>query len=85
VNTASFVSEIAGRHYPMYGGGSFAIQPPGPEDGAELSRLVRTWDDLQDWLILKTEDSEQIFSIHLNLAGPRFWRAVIWERFGIQR
>jgi predicted amidohydrolase len=85
VNTASFVSEIAGRNFPMYGGGSFAIQPPGPEDGAELSRLVRQWDDLQDWLILKTDDGEQIFTIHLNVAGPRFWRAVIWERFGIQR
>jgi hypothetical protein len=69
----------------MYGGGSFAIQPPGPEDGGELSRLVRNWDDLQDWLILKADDAEQILTIHLNLAGPRFWRSVIWERFGIQR
>jgi predicted amidohydrolase len=85
VNTASFVSEIAGRHYPMFGGGSFAIQPPGPEDGGELSRLVRNWDDLQDWLILKADDAEQLLTIQLNLVGPRFWRPVIWGRFGIQR
>lgn len=85
VNTASFVAEITGRDYPMYGGNSFAIQPPGPEDGAELSRLVRNWDDLQDWFILKSGDSEQILTIELDLNGPRFWRHVIWERFGIQR
>ncbi|MBI4644788.1 MAG: carbon-nitrogen hydrolase family protein [Deltaproteobacteria bacterium] len=85
VNTSSFVSEIAGRHYPMHGGGSFAIQPPGPEDGAELSRLVRNWDDLSDWVILKAGEEEQLLTIHLNLAGPRLWRPVIWERFGIQR
>jgi predicted amidohydrolase len=85
VNTSSFMSEIAGRHYPMHGGGSFAIQPPGPEDGAELSRLVRNWDDLSDWVILKAGEEEQMITVHLDLAGPRFWRPVIWERFGIQR
>jgi predicted amidohydrolase len=85
VNTTSFMSEIAGRHYPMHGGGSFAIQPPGPDDGAELSRLVRNWDDLSDWVILKASEEEQLLTIHLDLAGPRLWRPVIWERFGIQR
>jgi predicted amidohydrolase len=85
VNTLSFTSEIAGRHYPMHGGGSFAIQPPGPEDGGELSRLVRHWDDLREWMILQAGEEEQILTIQLNLEGPRFWRAVIFERFGIQR
>jgi len=85
VNTSSFVSEIAGRNYPMYGGGSFAIQPPGPEDGGELSRLVRNWDDLNEWFSLRAGEEEQILPVHLNLAGPRLWRPVIWERFGIQR
>lgn len=85
VNTASFTAEIAGRHYPMQGGGSFAIQPPGPEDGGELSRLVRNWDDLRDWVILQAGEEEQLVSIQLDVAGPRLWRPVIWERFGIQR
>ncbi len=85
VNTASFTAEIAGRNYTMQGGGSFAIQPPGPDDAAELSRLVRNWDDLHDWIIFKADDEEQVFTIHLDLAGPRVWRPVIWERFGMQR
>jgi predicted amidohydrolase len=85
VNTSSFTAEIAGRIYPMHGGGSFAIQPPGPEDGGELSRLVRNWDDLNEWMILQAGEEEQILTLHLDVAGPRLWRSVIWERFGIQR
>jgi hypothetical protein len=69
----------------MHGGGSFAIQPPGPEDGGELSRLVRNWDDLNEWMILQAGEEEQILTLHLDVAGPRLWRSVIWERFGIQR
>ena len=85
VNTSSFTAEIAGRDYPMHGGGSFAIQPPGPADGAELSRLVRNWDDLNHWLILQSGPEEQLITVQMDLAGPRLWRPVIWERFGIQR
>jgi len=85
VNTASFTAEIAGRSYPMQGGGSFAIQPPGPPDGGELSRLVRNWDDLHHWFILEADAEEESLYVELDLAGPRLWRPVIWERFGIQR
>jgi predicted amidohydrolase len=85
VNTATFAAEIAGRTYPMQGGGSFAIQPPGPGDGAELSRQIRHWDDLHHWFVLKAGEAEEILTVHLDLAGPRLWRPVIWERFGMQR
>ena len=85
VNTAAFVAQIAGRQYPMQGGGSFAIQPPAPGEEKELARLIRAWDDLEPWVILKGGETEEILTVHLNLAGPRRWRPVIRERFGIQR
>jgi predicted amidohydrolase len=85
VNTQPFTTEIGGRFYPMQGGGSFAIQPPGPGDGAELSRLVRRWDDLDHWFILKAGEEEESLEVGLDLAGPARWRQVIWDRFGIQR
>jgi predicted amidohydrolase len=53
VNTAAAVVEIAGRHYPLQGGSSFAIQPPAPMDKAELARQVRDWDGLGEWLVLR--------------------------------
>ena len=84
VNTAAFVAEIAGRHYPMQGGRSFAIQPPVPKDQAEMSRLVRHWDDLDHWLILQGGEGEEILAVTLDLAGPRHWRPIIQERFGIR-
>jgi predicted amidohydrolase len=85
VNTARFTAEIAGRQYPMQGGRSFAIQPPTPEDEKELARLIRAWDDLQHWVILKGGEHEEILSVSLDLQGPRRWRPKIWERFGIKK
>ena len=85
VNTQAFVAEIAGRHYPMQGGGSFAIQPPAPEQEKDLARLIRTWDHLDHWVILKGGETEEVLSVHLDLAGPRHWRPTIRQRFGIQR
>lgn len=85
VNTAAFVAQIAGRHYPMQGGGSFAIQPPAPPEEKELARLIRTWNHLDHWIILKGGGTEEILSVHLDLSGPRHWRPTIWKRFGIQR
>lgn len=84
VNTAAGVVEIAGRHYPLQGGGSFAIQPPVPADNAELARQVRDWDDLEAWMVLRGGETEAILSINLDLEGPRRWRPAIRERFGIQ-
>jgi predicted amidohydrolase len=85
VNTAGFVAEIAGRHYPMQGGGSFAIQPPAPQEEKELARLIRTWDRLEEWVILQGGEAEEILSVRLDLAGPRHWRPIIFQRFGIQK
>jgi predicted amidohydrolase len=85
VNTAWFVAQVGGRQYPMQGGGSFAIQPPAPEGDAEMARLIRSWDDLGDWLILQGGEGEEILSVTLDLAGPRRWRPLIWERFGMGR
>jgi predicted amidohydrolase len=85
VNTSTFVAQIAGRQYPMQGGGSFAIQPPAPGEEKELARLIRAWDDLEPWIILKGGEAEEILTIHLDLAGPRRWRPVIRERFGIHK
>ena len=83
VNTASQVAEIAGRHYPLQGGRSFAIQPPAPADDAELARQVRTWDDLADWVVLQGAEDQARLTVTLNLDGPRRWRPVIRQRFGI--
>jgi len=82
VNTAAFTAEIAGRRYPMQGGRSFAMQPPAPANDAEMARLIRGWDDLDDWVILTGGEGEEILSVTLDLAGPRHWRPLIWERFG---
>jgi predicted amidohydrolase len=84
VNTAAFVAEISGRRYPHQGGGSFAIQPPGPVNEQELAHLIRNWDSLQDWIILRGGEHEEMLSIYLDLEGPRKWRPVIQERFGIR-
>jgi len=84
VNTAPLVAEIAGRHYALQGGGSFAIQPPAPADNAALARQVRTWDDLTDWLVLRGGETEARLTVNLDLEGPRRWRPVIRRRFGIQ-
>ncbi len=84
VNTAAAVVEIAGRHYPLQGGGSFAIQPPVPVDNAEMARWVRDWDDLAEWIVLRGSEAEAILSLNLDLDGPRRWRPAIRQRFGIQ-
>jgi predicted amidohydrolase len=84
VNTAAGVVEIAGRPYTLQGGRSFAIQPPAPEDDAALARQVRTWDDLAEWIATRGGDAEASITVNLDLDGPRRWRPVIRERFGIQ-
>jgi predicted amidohydrolase len=85
VNTAAFVAEISGRRYPHQGGGSFAIQPPVPVNEQELAHLVRNWDSLQAWIVRQGGEAEEILSIDLDLEGPRHWRPVIQERFGMHR
>jgi predicted amidohydrolase len=85
VNTAAFTAEIAGRQYPMQGGGSFAIQPPAPAQEQEMAPLIRAWDDLEHWIILKGGEGEEMLTVQLDLKGPRRWRPKIWERFGIRR
>jgi predicted amidohydrolase len=85
VNTTGFMARLAGGHYPMLGGHSFAIQPPGPEDKKEQSRLIRAWDDLGSWFILEAGEEEELLTAHLDVEGPRRMRPKIWERFGIQR
>jgi predicted amidohydrolase len=84
VNTAAAAVEIAGRHYLLQGGGSFAIQPPAPTDHAELARQVRSWDNLAEWIVLRGGEAEAMLSVNLDLDGPRRWRPVIRQRFGIQ-
>ena len=84
VNTAGAVVEIAGRHYPLQGGGSFAIQPPAPADNTELARQIRGWDDLAEWIVVCGGDAEAIITVDLDLDGPRRWRPTIRERFGIR-
>jgi hypothetical protein len=78
------VVEIAGRHYPLQGGRSFAIQPPAPADKAALARQVRDWDDLAEWVVRCGGETEALITVNLDLDGPRRWRPVIRERFGIQ-
>jgi len=85
VNTAAAVVEIGGRHYSLQGGGSFAIQPPAPADKADLARQVRDWDGLGEWLVLRGGETEAVLSVNLDLDGPRRWRPVIRQRFGIRR
>lgn len=84
VNTATGMAKIARRHYPLQGGRSFAIQPTAPANKAELSRLVRAWDDLTEWIVLSSGEDEAILTVNLDLDGPRRWRPLIRERFGIQ-
>jgi predicted amidohydrolase len=84
VNTAYAVVDIAGRHYSLRGGRSFAIQPPAPTDNADLARQVRGWDDLAEWIVASGVDTEAIITVNLDLDGPRRWRAIIRERFGIR-
>jgi predicted amidohydrolase len=85
VNTADFVARLAGGHYSMLGGHSFAIQPAATEDKKEQSRLIRSWDDLKPWFLLEGGEGEEILTAYLDLEGPRRLRPRIWERFGIQR
>jgi predicted amidohydrolase len=84
VNTAASVVEIAGRHYPLQGGRSFAIQPPAPSDKAALAGQVRDWDDLADWIVSRAGETEALITVNLDLDGPRRWRPVVRERFGIK-
>jgi hypothetical protein len=84
VNTAATVVEIAGRPYPLQGGRSFAIQPPAPGDNAALARQVRAWDNLAEWIVRCGGETEAIITVNLDLDGPRRWRPVIRERFGIK-
>ncbi len=84
VNTATTTVEIAGRQYPLQGGRSFAIQPSAPADKAALARQVRDWDDLGEWIVNCAGDTEALITVNLDLDGPRRWRPVIRERFGIQ-
>ena len=84
VNTAATVVEIAGRPYPLQGGRSFAIQPPAPRDNAALARQVRAWDNLAEWFVRCGGETEAIITVNLDLDGPRRWRPVIRERFGIK-
>jgi predicted amidohydrolase len=85
VNTADFVARLAGGHYSMLGGHSFAIQPAATEDKKEQSRLIRSWDDLKPWFLLEGGEGEEILTAYLDVEGPRRLRPRIWERFGIQR
>jgi len=82
VNTAALVAEIGGRRYPLQGGHSFAIQPPAPATDAELAHQVRTWDSLEEWLVLDSGEAEAILTVDLDLEGPRRWRSAIRQRFG---
>ena len=84
VNTAAAVVEIAGRHYALQGGGSFAIQPPAPANKADLARQVLDWDNLAEWIVLRGGETEAMLSVDLDLVGPRRWRPAIRQRFGIQ-
>lgn len=85
VNNASVVSLIGGREYQLYGGHSIAIQPPGCSDEQEFSQWMRQVDHIEDWIILEGGDGQEIFPISMDLAGPRRWRSVFWERLGIRR
>ncbi len=84
VNTASTEVDIAGRRYPLQGGHSFAIQPQVPADNTDLARLVRAWDDLTAWIVVQGNDAETVITVNLDLEGPRHWRPIIRERFGIR-
>jgi predicted amidohydrolase len=84
VNTAATTVEIADRHYRLQGGRSFAIQPSAPADKTVLARQMRGWDDLAEWIITCAGESEAIVTVDLDLEGPRRWRPVIRERFGIK-
>jgi predicted amidohydrolase len=84
VNTAAALVDIAGRAYRLQGGRSFAIQPSAPADSAELARQVRGWDDLADWIVVQGAEDEARLTVDLDLDGPRRWRPVIRERFGIR-
>jgi predicted amidohydrolase len=84
INTAAAVVEIAGRNYSLQGGGSFAIQPPAPADNTEMAKWVRGWDDLLEWIVVRGNEDEAVLSVDLDLDGPRRWRPVIRQRFGIQ-
>jgi predicted amidohydrolase len=83
VNTAEFTAEIAGRHYPMQGGRSFAIQPPAPPDEKELAALIRAWDSLTAWVAMEGSEGEEILAADLDLAGVRRCRPWIFQRFGM--
>ncbi len=84
VNTAAFTAEIAGRRYRMQGGRSFAIQPPVPADKQEMALLVREWDNLDNWVILSAGEEEAVLQVELDLDGPRHWRPLIQDRFGVR-
>ncbi len=85
VNTATVVAEIAGRPFSLQGGQSFAIQPPAPADKADLASQVRGWDDLADWIVLRSGETEAVLTVNLDLDGPRRWRPLVHQRFGISR
>jgi hypothetical protein len=52
-------------------------------DNAALARQVRAWDDLTGWIVRCGGETEAIITVNLDLEGPRRWRPVIRERFGI--
>jgi predicted amidohydrolase len=84
VNTATAKVQIGGRGYILQGGASFAIQPPAPLEKPDMDRQVQGWDSLEDWLVLRTGEAEAMFTVYLDLVGPRRWRPLIQHRFGIQ-
>ncbi len=83
VNTAGFTAEIAGRRYPMQGGGSFVIAPPVFRNEQDLAATVRTWDRLDGWLRREAGGGEEIVTATLDLTGLGHWRRAIRKRFGM--
>jgi len=83
INTAGFIAEIAGRSYPMQGGRSFVIQPPGFADAQALVARVRQWDSLDDWVLKEAGEREEMVPASLDISTLRHWRRVIQERFGM--
>jgi hypothetical protein len=49
-----------------------------------LAGQVRAWDDLAEWIVRRAGESEAMITVNLDLDGPRRWRPVIRERFGIK-
>ncbi len=85
VNTADYNALLGNKRVHHYGGESFIIQPPRLLDKDDFQRWVRSLDNIENWVVTKLDELEQVHIGEVNLSTTRRIRAEFFARFGFKR